>query len=422
VATRDHVYIATQGGLKDLDSSGLAPNLTPEAEAQVFATNGLATLAADGWIYYGLGYGFKRVRVTNSNEYAQIQDVTPPGNALPNETPVTGLPLAVTRYGNWIILAQWDSGAQAGGTTYISWGRDSLGGYGQYTEKAFAAREIGPMVWNCSPIVLDGLKVTRMWVSGLVTQNPRLWMGVVDSGGNRSLRWAPLALSTPYQDLRNARPYRFAVTFDLYDSAEDFGDDLMPKIIPDIAAEAENLGVGTSLAVSAAVDGNSNYDPIGTLNASPRAVLTPATQIKANRIQLKYTGTGTNVAPPVLRKRSLRAFGRPDLREVRTYQLVLGTAIRHQGGNVAGTNTLQQKGALAGLQTGSIITVRDEDGQTLKALVAGGIHLSEVEMDVQGKGVRVLAGTIALAVLQTAGTTFKWGDGTKFGDAGKVWS
>lgn len=422
VATRDHIYIATTGGLKDLDSSGLAPNLTPEAEAQVFATNGLATLAADGWIYYGLGYGLKRVRVANSNEYAQIQDVTPPGNALPNETPVTGLPLAITRYANYIILAQWDSGTQPGGTTYISWGRESLGGYGQYAEKAFAGREIGPMVWNCCPIVLDGLKVTRMWVSGLVSGNPRLWMGVTDSGGARSLRWAPLALQTPYQDLRNGRPYRFAQTFDLYESYEDFGDDAMPKVIPDLVSEAENLGVGTSMAVYAAVDGNSNYDQIGTLNASPRAMLTPVTEIKANRIQIKYSGTGTSLAPPILRKRAIRAFGRPDVREVRTYQLLIGSGVRHQGGNVAGTNTLAQKGALAGLQVGSSVTMRDEDGQNLKILLASGIHLSEVEMDVgQGRGERVLAATVAVAVLAAPGQPFGYDAGIPW-DSGRAWS
>lgn len=422
VATMFHVYFATQGGLRDLDSSGVAPNLTPEAEAQVFASNGLATLAAGGWIYYGLGYGLKRIRVTNQTEYADIEDVTPPGVSLPNETPVTGLPLAIARYGDLIILAQWDSGTGPGGTTYISYGRDSLGGYGQYTEKAFAAREIGPMVWNCCPIVLDGLKCTRLWVSGLVSQNPRLWMGVTDSSGNQSLRWAPLPLQTPYQDLRNARPYRFTTTFDLYESYEDFGDDTLVKIIPDIVAESENLGSGTSFAVAAAVDGNSNYDQLGTLATSPRATLTPTLEVRANRIQLKITGTGTSVAPPVLRKRSIRAFPRPDLREVRTYQLVVGSAVRHQGGGMDGTNAIQKKAQLDRLQRGSTLTMRDESGQNLKVLVASGIHFTEQEVLNNGTAERVLAATVSVAVLATPGVGFHWGDGTRYGDTGKVWS
>jgi hypothetical protein len=409
VATRDHVYIATTAGLKDLDSSGLAPNLTPEAEQQIFATNGVATLAADGWIYYGLGYGLKRVRVANATSYAEIEDVTPPGNVLPNETPVGGLPMAITRYGNWIILAQWDGAAQTGGRTYVSWGRDSMGG------------EVGPMVWNCSPIVLDGLKVTRMHVSGLVGGNPRLWMGVTDSLGNRSLRWAPLALQTPYQDLRNGRAYRFAQAFDLYESYIDFGDDSLPKVIPDLVAESEGLGAGASLVVSAAVDGNANYDQLGVLNASPRTTLTPLAEVKANRIQLKYSGSGTSLAPPVLRKRALRAFGRPDVREIRTYQLLIGSAVRHSGGNPAGTNTLQQKTALSRLQVGSSVTMRDEDGLSLRVMVASGIHFTEAEMDVAGRGERVLAATIQVAVLTTPGLGFRWNDGSRWGDAGKVW-
>jgi hypothetical protein len=409
VATRDHIYIGTTGGLKDLDSSGLAPNLTPEAEVQVFATNGVATLAADGWIYYGLGYGLKRVRVANATSYAEIEDVTPPGNVLPNETPVGGLPTAIARYGNWIILAQWDQSAQTGGTTYISWGRDAVGG------------EVGPMVWNCSPIVLDGLKVTRLHVSGLVAGNPRLWCGVVDASGNRSLRWAPLPLQTPYQDLRNGRAYRFAPTWDLYESYIDFGDDSLPKVIPDLVAESEGLGAGASLAVSAAVDGSSSYDQLGVLNASPRTTLTPLVEVKALRIQLKYSGSGTSLAPPVLRKRALRALGRPDLREIRTYQLVIGSAVRHPGGNVAGTNTLQQKTALSRLQVGSSVTMRDEDGLALRVMVASGIHFAEAEMDVAGRGERVLAATIQVAVLSTPGTGFRWNDGTRWNDSGRVW-
>src|SRR5579859_5876191 len=146
VNTRDHIYLATTGGLRDLDGSGLAPNLTPQVEALVLATNGLAALAENGWIYYGAGYGLLRVAVANANVYADVQDVTPK-LGLPDESPVFGLPLAITRYRDQIILAQWDSGAGVGGTTYVSWGRQSLGGYGQYAEKAFAGREVGPMVW-----------------------------------------------------------------------------------------------------------------------------------------------------------------------------------------------------------------------------------------------------------------------------------
>src|SRR4029450_10241674 len=47
-----HLYIATTAGLLDLDSSGLAPNLVPQAETMPMPQGGLASMVADGWIYY----------------------------------------------------------------------------------------------------------------------------------------------------------------------------------------------------------------------------------------------------------------------------------------------------------------------------------------------------------------------------------
>jgi hypothetical protein len=40
----------------------------------------------------------------------------------------------------------------------------------------------------------------------------------------------------------------------------------------------------------------------------------------------------------------------------------------------------------------------------------------------QGHGERVLAATVTLEVLQTLGQNFRWGDSTRFGDIGKVFS
>lgn len=390
VQTRDHVYIATTGGLKDLDVTGIAPNLTPQVERNVLSTNGTATLADRGWIYYGFGYGLIRVRVGNQYDYAQVQDVTPKVG-LPDETPVTGLPMAIARYGPWIILAQWDATAGVGGTTYVSWGREA------------SSDEAGPMAWNCSPVVLVGQKVTRLHVSGLVTGNPRLWMGVTD-GATRSLRWCDLAQQTPYQDLRNGRTYRFATSFDLYESYEDWGDDTLPKIVPDVAAEAENLGPGTSLVISAAVDGSTVYSGVGTLNSSPRARLTPVTTLRGSRIQVAYSGTGTPAAPPILRKVSVRAIPQPDLREVRQYQVVLGRAVRQAGGGTDGVDPLVRRGALKALTAGGPVSLRDEDGQNLSVQVTRFGPIQEVDLDATGRGERVVVATLELAVMATVGS------------------
>ena len=83
---------------------------------------------------------------------------------------------------------------------------------------------------------------------------------------------------------------------------------------------------------------------------------------------------------------------------------------------------MQQKATLAALQKGSFVTMRDEDGQTLRVLVNSGIHFAEVELDgAVGRGEKVLAATVTVAVLGTVGTTFHWNDGTTWGQVGKAW-
>src|SRR5918912_535411 len=60
VTTRDHLYIVTTGGIRDLDSTGLAPLLTPATESMLMSTNGQAALAAGGYVYANYGHGLLR--------------------------------------------------------------------------------------------------------------------------------------------------------------------------------------------------------------------------------------------------------------------------------------------------------------------------------------------------------------------------
>src|SRR5215471_16568825 len=150
IATRDHLYIATTGGLRDLDSSGLAPNLTPEMETEVLSTNGQAVLAKGGMIYINGGYDLYRVPVTATLQFGQVQVVTPGSpSMLPNETPVQGYVTTITRKGQWLICCQYDD---TNNISWISWGRDAFSSY--LTSPIEPSREAGPMVWNLCPVVI----------------------------------------------------------------------------------------------------------------------------------------------------------------------------------------------------------------------------------------------------------------------------
>ena len=89
VTTLTHLYVSTTSGLRDLDSTGLAPNLVPQAETMVLPSGGLAAMAADGVVYYSAGYDLFAVQTTGL-EYAKPVICTPMA-ALPNETPVARL-------------------------------------------------------------------------------------------------------------------------------------------------------------------------------------------------------------------------------------------------------------------------------------------------------------------------------------------
>lgn len=406
VASRDHVYFGTTGGLLDLDSSSNAPNLTPEIEHLVMDTNGKATLAANGWVYINAGYGLKRVRSVGQ-EYAQVQEVGW-ANQLPPQCPMSGYVTALARHGYWLWAAVYD-----GTNTWVCKAREAVQGLDR----------VGPLVWFVAPIHLSGVKVTSLHISGLVDQNPRLWMGCV-SGSTRSLKWAPLPLDSAYRDLRQARLYRFGISFQFDEPEEDHGDDALPKFIREFVGEGENLGVGTQDVLSIAADGSPMFTEIGSLRSNPRAVIQPssATSILASRYILRHTGSGTTTQPPVLKKLSRRVIPRPDLLEVRSYQFIMGPAVRGGDGALDGRSVRRAKRTLSRLQQVLPVSFRDEDGASYSVMVVAGMTLTEVSATTgDSKERRVLAADVQVAVTASyGGSTFTVGDGTVIGDESKV--
>lgn len=392
LSTNDHVYITTTGGILDLGQDGRAPNLTPFIADAVHPWNGLAAMVHDGWLYYGWMGGLLRLRITNQYQYAVTQDVTP-HRFLPDESPIKGVPTAITYHNGYVVLAQWDQNSGVpGGTSYVSWGRDA------------GSNEAGPMTWFCSPIVLEGYVVQSLHVSMTVTDNPRLWMGLGDSAGLRSVAWAPLPVSTPYRDLLENKPYRFNPSFSLYESFEDWGDDSLPKIVPEIAVEVENLGPAASLKFAARSDNEPVFTSLGTLEWGPRAILTPIRTLQGSTFQLRIDGIGQPITPPILRRRSLRAIGQPDRREVRHYQLVLGPAIRSMGGGLDMEQPETHLNVLRQLLKGGPVSMRDEAGRQLVVQLTDMGPVQEADISDRGQNERTLLVAIELAVMNQVGS------------------
>jgi hypothetical protein len=409
VATRYHAYVGTTGGLFDFGSDGTAPNLTPDIEKLVMDSNGRATLAMDGWVYLNGGYTLYRVRAVGAagDAYGLVQECGWSAQ-LPRQCPMSGYVTALAKHGPWLWAAIYD-----GTNTWLCKARE-----------ATANDRFGPLVWFVSPIYLPGLKVTALHTSGLVSMNPRLWLAVTTGGGTRELRWAHLPLDSAYRDLRQARLYRFTTSAQYDEPEEDHGDDSMPKFVREIVAETENTSGSTQDALSVATDGAATFTPIGTFTSNPRSMLHPPQTILASRYILRHALSGTTATPPIVRKRSTRVIPRPDLLEVRAYQLVVGAAVRASDGAVEGRSIKTTRRRLARLQRIGPVPMLDEEGTPLSVFVAAGEVFTEVEAtlgDAQSR--RVLTVDFQAAVLATSGgTRWRWGDLTEYGEANKVWA
>ena len=186
--------------------------------------------------------------------------------------------------------------------------------------------------------------------------------------------------------------------------------------------EGETLGNGPTMTLSVAADGSSAYTPIGVYKQNPRATLHPPTLL-ANRYVLRHVGAGTATTPAVLRKESRRPIPRPDLLQVRSYQLVVGPEARYGDGAIDGRSRKQAQRTMERLQRVGPVVFRDEGGSDLTVLMVAGQTMTEIEASLgDAEARRVLVVDCQVAVLFTQGTTFKWGDGTHYGDSGKVWS
>ena len=408
VATRFHAYAATTGGLIDFGSDGTAPNLTPDIEKLVMDSNGRASLAMDGWVYINGGYTLYRVRAIGAagDGYGLVQECGWSAQ-IPKQCPLGGYVTALGKHGAWLWAAIYD-----GTNTWLCKARE-----------ATQNDVFGPLVWFVSPIYLAGVKVTALHTSGLVSMNPRLWMACT-AAGTRSLKWAHLPLDSAYRDLRQARLYRFTTSGTYDEPEEDHGDDSLPKFLREIVAETENTSGAIQDGLSIARDGEATFASIGSLKINPRPIVHPPQTIMANRYILRHTLAGTTTTPPVVRKRSTRVIPRPDLLEVRGYQVVVGLAVRGSDGALDGRSIKDTRRTLARLQRIGPIDMHDEDGTVLSTFIAANETFTEVESRLgNAQERRVLTVDLQVAVLTIGGgTRWLWNDGTIYGDSAKVWA
>jgi hypothetical protein len=417
--TLSHLYIATTSGLLDLDATGVAPNLVPEAEVQVFPFGGLAAMAAEGFVYYSAAYNLYRVDATGT--YASVEVVTPCSD-LPNETPVTGYGTALVKYGTYLIYAQYDA---ASDTTWICFGRGVTAAETRSlfsnTQQQISPQQYGSVVWNVAPIVFHNWHVTALHVSGLSSDGPRLWMFGTTKAGVVSARWAPLAFSTPYADLKAGRARGFAQSSFVVLPSEDGGDDAIMKDIEEVLNESENLGGGNSLTVSARREDEITFTQLGKFTSGPRAIAQIGDAFLTSRPTFRIDLVGTPASPPISRRVSIRWLPNPDRREVRRYSLQVGRAQQYAGGEWSGYGAEESVDNLTRLATGATrATLVDEINRAYNVRVLKLDGPTEYQAAESNDRVLVMNVTLSIFGLRP-GPSFAWDQGTGY-DSGHSWS
>ena len=418
-----HVYVAKTNGLHDVDGmTGYAPNLMPFFAHTLDDENGIAGHSSGGFIYTSHVSGLFRMDVSGAAA-ARIVTVTP-GHGLPNETPIRGKITASTSYGAWQIVAVYN-----GTDTYIMWGRDIMQGdagvsplgYGYGYGPSPTAIGPSPMLWHGGLTVLPGQRCYCLFVSGL-TSPPRLWVGAAAPGGPYTVQWCVLPRTeNPLQDSE----YRFSASWQLFSLGNDWGHPATPKQLLEVDVEADNLGGPTQLAVNVNAEGGS-WSQFGVANTSPAAQLVAPQAFIGRRIGLRLDGTGTTTVPAVIRVLMPRAQIRPAVREVRTYQLLMGEGGQDRFGGRDITRAIEEYRFLLGLQTGDITPFRDEFGESYRVLVLPPVERQLVYL--RGESGRdanpSLVATLKVKMLSGPGqlntAPWYWDDGTTW-DSGKIW-
>src|SRR5215831_7124441 len=426
ISDQAHIFVAKTNGLHDVDGvTGFTPNLMPFYGSAVDADNGVSTITANGSVYVNSIAGLFRLDVSGGSTSGRIITVTP-GHGLPNETPIRGKITAMTTYGPWVIAAVYN-----GVDTHIMWGRDirqgdagtSPLGYGVGYGPSPSAIGPSPMLWHGGLIYLPG-QICRMLVLSGLTSPPRLWLGTVNtSTGQAAVSWATIARTeNPLQDIE----YRYASAWEIHLPGQDWQHPVTIKDLLQVDVQADGLGVGASLDIEVGSDGGPE-SVFGTANQSPQSYVIGTRDYFGRRISFCFKGSYGPDSPGIIRAVSPRAQLRPELRRIRTYEVVLGEGNldRFGGRDIGRSLTTYQE--LEPLQWSGRVRLRDEFGESYDVLLLPPIQRRLTHLGGEsGKGTAepVIIATIALKLLVkdvdfTTGL-IRWDAGYTY-DTGHVW-
>jgi hypothetical protein len=311
VAAPRHVYFLRSDGVWDIDELGTrAFNLAPWIEQSRDGANGHWGLHIGAGMYVGLAQGLAYVPTSGDAQYDPVW--CQPGFGLPYEGPVRGEAMAGVQYGGWLLAAFFDN--TVGTTSYICAGRADTSAPGHASH-----------VWHGAEALIPG------WVTHMKVHTnppgggtPRLLIAAWDgNSANPSVQlyWQSLPrIDSAVGDMmRGWGGFVPADAASLFLPADPWDRPSTVKSLLQFDLVTERLSTSDVVSIWSSADGGTMVEQ-GQADGGSYTQLRPVELTEGRFIQTRIDLAGH----PILRSFEQRASVGIDLREARTYTVVVG--------------------------------------------------------------------------------------------------
>ena len=228
IETNRIFFITKADGLYGVESSGIyCPNYIPDWKKEPSLLNGVSGEFFAGKVYVATHEGVEMVDVSN-RERQDIPILISPSYYLSNETPIFGVPYAMTTDNGWLVVALYN-------------GNDSHLCYIRPREHTNATVP-NPVIWHGSECTIEGERITMLFKSS-ASGRPLMYIGT--HNGTR-MKLYTLSLPTegdPYMDYLHGDGHEFAEECKLFLPFQDGDDPNAKKIIRRFEVQADGVTV-----------------------------------------------------------------------------------------------------------------------------------------------------------------------------------
>jgi hypothetical protein len=242
----NHIFfIGKSDGIYGIESSGIyCPNYVPDMKRDISTGNGLCGMFIFGKLFVGTPQGLLMVDVANPSA-ANVPTYVNPSFYYTNETPVFGVPTAMTTDNSWLVVSLYN-------------GTDSHICYTRPRETTLATIP-NPMIWHGSECTIPGQRITMLHKTGL-SGRPQMLVGTHDGTRMRLYTLSLPEAGDPYVDyLHGISQHRFATNGRLYLPFQDAENATAKKVVRRYEAQVDGLSLPIFDPVT--------YEPIGATQA-----------------------------------------------------------------------------------------------------------------------------------------------------------